>query len=142
MNLILCIVVLASALVAHAGDKTPVVVPVQGGDTAATSKFGDGYITRTSNGQTYTTPANPTSSNVIISALEPLPPIQPTPALLLPQPVLIIQQNGQLVITDKGPVPVVILQTQTQTQPQLWTTSTGEVLMPLNLQQQPREGAK
>ena len=55
-----------------------------------------------------------------------------------PQPVLIIQQNGQLVITDKSPVPVVILQTQ----PQLWTTSTGEVLMPLNLQQQPREGAK
>ena len=138
MNHIFCIVVLASALVAQAGDKTPVGVPVQGGDTATTSKFGDGYSMRTSNGQTYTTPANPTSSNVIVSALEPLPPIQPTPALLIPQPVLVIQQNGQLVITDKSPVPVVILQTQ----PQLWTTSAGEVLMPLNLQQQPREGAK
>ena len=63
----------------------------------------------------------------IVCALEPLPPMQPAPALLLPQPVLIIQQNGQLVITDKSPVPVMIIQRQ----PQLWTTSTGEVLMPI-----------
>ena len=49
------IAILASALVAQADDKTPVVVPVQGGGTATTSKFGDGYITRTSSGQTYTT---------------------------------------------------------------------------------------
>ena len=49
------IAILAAALVAHAEDQTPVVVPVQGGGTATTSKFGDGYITRTSSGQTYTT---------------------------------------------------------------------------------------
>ena len=62
-------------------------------------------------------------------ALEPLPPMQSAPALI-PVPVLIIQQNGQLVITDKSPQPAVIIQKQGQ----LWTTSTGQVLMPLNLQ--------
>jgi len=54
MKTIIMIAILAAALVAHAGDQTPVVVPVQGEGTA-TSKFGDGYITRTSSGQTYTT---------------------------------------------------------------------------------------
>ncbi|MFZ4682050.1 MAG: hypothetical protein ACOYMS_06085 [Terrimicrobiaceae bacterium] len=70
----------------------------------------------------------------IVCALEPLPPMQPAPVLLLPQPVLIVQQNGQLVFTDKSPAPVVIVQRQ----PQLWTTSTGKVLMPL----QPKWGEK
>ena len=55
MKTIILIAIIASALVAHAGDQPPVVIPVQGGVTATTSKFGDGYITRTSSGQTYTT---------------------------------------------------------------------------------------
>jgi len=51
---------LATAILVHADDKKekpliPVVIPVQGGGSATTSKFGDGYITRTSGGQTYTT---------------------------------------------------------------------------------------
>ena len=52
------IAILASAFLAHADDKkpqVPVVLPVQIQGTATTSKFGDGYITRTSSGQTYTT---------------------------------------------------------------------------------------
>ena len=51
------IAILASAFLAHADDKkpqVPVVLPGQVAGTATTSKFGDGYITRTS-GQTYTT---------------------------------------------------------------------------------------
>ena len=55
MKTSILIAILAAALVAHAGDQTPVVVPVHGGGTATASKFGDGYITRTSSGQTYTT---------------------------------------------------------------------------------------
>ncbi|TSA33466.1 MAG: hypothetical protein D4R65_07740 [Verrucomicrobiaceae bacterium] len=47
--------ILASILLANAGDTAPVAIPVQGGGTATTSKFGDDYITRTSDGQTYTT---------------------------------------------------------------------------------------
>ena len=49
--------ILATALVVHAGDKTPapVVVPVQSGGTATTSKFGDGYINRDNKGGTTTT---------------------------------------------------------------------------------------
>ena len=63
----------------------------------------------------------------ILCALEPLPPTQPVPALI-PQPVLVLQENGQLVITDKSPVPVMVIQ---KTGP-LWITSTGQALMPLN----------
>lgn len=61
-----------------------------------------------------------------VCAIEPLP---LSPPALLPQPVQILQQNGQLVLTDKSPIPVMVIQKQ----PQLWTTSTGQVLMPLNL---------
>jgi hypothetical protein len=56
------------------------------------------------------------------------------PTTLLPQPVLVIQQNGQLVITDKNPIPLVIVNKLPQQNPPLWTTSTGQVLMPLNIQ--------
>ena len=65
--------------------------------------------------------------------------IQFLPALepLIPQPVLVIQQTGQLVFTDKScPVPVVLIQKQGQQ----WITSTGQVLMPLNVQPQQKEG--
>ena len=56
---------------------------------------------------------------------------------LIPQPVLVIQQTGQLVFTDKScPVPVVLIQKQGQQ----WITSTGQVLMPLNVQPQQKEG--
>ncbi|MFZ4682053.1 MAG: hypothetical protein ACOYMS_06100 [Terrimicrobiaceae bacterium] len=60
----------------------------------------------------------------------------PQPPSLIPVPVLVIQQNGQFVITDRSPQPVVVIQQQGQ----LWTTSTGQVLMPLNLQN--KEGGK
>jgi len=56
----------------------------------------------------------------------------PQPPPLIPQPALVVQQTGQLVITDRNPQPVVIIQKQGQ----LWTTSTGEVLMPLNIRQE------
>jgi hypothetical protein len=64
-------------------------------------------------------------------ALEPQPPMQPAPTLI-PQPALVVQQTGQLAITDRSPQPAVIIQKQGQ----LWTTSTGEVLMPLNIRQE------
>lgn len=66
-------------------------------------------------------------------ALDPVAPVLP---LAPPQPVLVIQQTGQLVITDRNPQPAVIVQQQGQ---QFITTS-GQVLMPLNLQQ--KEGGK
>lgn len=62
---------------------------------------------------------------------EPLFQPNPQPPSLIPVPVLVIQQNGQLVITDKNPLPAMVIQKQGQQ----WTTSTGEVLMPLNLRQ-------
>ena len=58
----------------------------------------------------------------------------PTP-VLLPQPVLLVQQSGQLAITDRNPQPVVIIQNQGQ----LLVTSTGEALMPLNAAKQQKE---
>ena len=42
------IAILATALIVHADDKTPVVVPVQGCGTSTTSKFGDGYFSASS----------------------------------------------------------------------------------------------
>ncbi|MEI6492770.1 MAG: hypothetical protein WCO94_09505, partial [Verrucomicrobiota bacterium] len=46
MKTISLIAILAAVFVAHAWDPAPVVVPVQGGGTATTSKFGDGYTSR------------------------------------------------------------------------------------------------
>jgi hypothetical protein len=72
-------------------------------------------------------------------AAEPLFQPIPQPPSLIPVPVLVIQQNGQLVITDRNPQPVMVIQRQGQT----ITTSTGQVLMPLNFQQQQqKEGSK
>jgi hypothetical protein len=53
--------IIASMLVGRADradnkqQQVPVVVPVRGCGTVTTSKFGDGYITRTSDGRTYAT---------------------------------------------------------------------------------------
>jgi len=46
MKTSILIALLAAAIVAHAGDQTPVVVPVRGGGTATMSQFGNGIITR------------------------------------------------------------------------------------------------
>lgn len=58
------IAILASALFAYGGDNAPVVVPVQSGGTATTSKFGDGYITRGS--MTVAPASSPAAGNAII----------------------------------------------------------------------------
>jgi len=55
------------------------------------------------------------------------------------QPVIVIQQTGQLLITDKSPQPVVVLPQPQQTG-QTITTATGQLLLPLNTQQ--KEGSK
>ena len=52
MKIPLLLAILSTSIVVQAGDITPVVVPVQGSGTATTSQFGNGYITRTSSGQT------------------------------------------------------------------------------------------
>lgn len=64
MKTSILIALLAAAIVAHAGDQTPVVVPVRGGGTATMSQFGTGFITRP--GTTGAMVNQPATSNVII----------------------------------------------------------------------------